>query len=329
MAAEQLQTVGVMAIKAQHPFVAAKAIDILFAIFEKPEKMADTQAVTAAIGTLRVIGKFTLKRGDHDFFRELTARLRAFLSSTPQPAFVANDLVALLSLWTQVIVNKQDETALTMLLDCVRGLAEKDLLTKSVISGLLSEWQDLAGLASLNPNSQIAAILIHDMVILGVKTGDPTLLSELVKGITKNVRLIIEQYGTTFAFPLLYPLLDEGRRLLSDQLRFNVESSVSDFRQSALLVIVKECLSVAEFAAHAKITCTTYDIMVEFLNLWQNDQKLNYKIKSAKKFFQMMILYWHKQLGAQAKKQMPVHADLMEPALLSPADLAELSFMSD
>ena len=329
MAAEQLQTVGVMAIKAQHLFVAAKAVDILFAVFEKPEKTADFQAATAAIGALRVIGKFTLKRGDHEFFRELIARLRVFLSSTPQPAFATSDLVSLLSTWTQVIVNKQDEAALTMLIDCVQELAETQLITKSVISGLLADWQDLAGLASLNPNSQIAAVLIHDMVILGVKTGDPGIWADLVKGITKIVRLIIEQYGIADAFPLLYPLLDEGRRILSAQLRFKVESSVSDFRQSALLVVIKECLSVAEFAAHARITGTTYTVLLEFFNFWQTDQKLNYKIKSAKKFFQLIILYWQKNMGRQALKQLPPDPDLLLPVLLTATDLETLHFMTE
>lgn len=328
-AAEQLQTVGVMAMKAKHSFVAAKAVDIMFTVFERPERTADSEAVTAIIGALRVIGKLAIKREDHEFFRELVFRLRGFLAGTPQPAVSPAALVSLLSLWMHVIVSKQDETALTLLIDNVQELADRKLIDKPVIRGLLIEWQDLAGIASLNPNSQIAAIIIHDMVVLAEKTQDAALWSEMANAVSKVVRLIIEQYGTSYAFPLIYPMLDECRKMLAAQIRFPLETSVGDFRQKAICTVLKESLSVAEFAARARITGTTYDVIEELYHYWRDDQGLNYKIKSAKKFFQLMILYWHKQLGRQAKKQMPPQAELMEPCLFSQSELERLSFMSD
>jgi len=265
MAAEQLQTVGVMALKAKQSFVADKAINILFLLFENPERAADEQAVTAALGALRVIGKFALKRADHDLFREMIARLRGFLATNPQPAVTTDSLVAVLSLWMHIIVSKQDDTSLALVIDCVQELIDSNVIDTPVISGLLSEWRDLAGMASLNPNSRIATVIIHDMVKLAAKTQDIALWTSMVSAVMKIVRLVIEQYGLGYAFPLLYPLLDASREMFVSQVRFPVEAAVSDFRQPALAVVIKECLSVAEFAARMQITETTYDVIEKTL----------------------------------------------------------------
>ncbi|KYZ76991.1 hypothetical protein AXX12_02280 [Anaerosporomusa subterranea] len=328
MAAEQLQTVGVMAMKAKQSFVAAKAIDILFTVFEKPEKAADPKAVTAALGAVRVIGKFALKRGEQDFFRELVVRLRGFLVASPQPAVSAASLVAVFSLWMQVIVSKQDEVALPLLLDCAQELVDRKVIDKSIISGILSEWRDLAGIASLNPHSQMAAIIIKDMVKLAEKTQDAALWGSMVSAVMKTVRVVIDQYGTGYAFLLLYPLLDASRKMLGAQIRFPAETAVSDFRQHALFSVVKEFLAVAEFVARSRIAGTTYDVVEEFYHFWRDDQELNYKIKSAKKFFQLLILFWQKHMARQASKQMSPQPELLEPPVLTATDLERLGFMT-
>lgn len=327
MASEQLQTVGVMALKAKQSFVASKAVHILFALFEKPERAAEAQAVTAALGALRVIGKLAISRSDHDFLRELLARLCGFLAVKPQPAIVSSPLVAVFSLWMQIIVSKQDETALSLLMDRIQQLADHQVIGPPVIRGILYEWQDLAGIASLNPHSPVAVSLIHNMVVLAEKTQDSSLWADMVSAVMKIVRLIIEQYGLQFAFPLLYPLFDSSRQMLADQVRFPIEAAISDFRQRALAVTLREALSIAEFAARARIMGTPYEVIEECYCFWRNDQGINYKAKSAKKFFQLIILFWQKQMGRQASKQMPAQAELMEPLLLSPLELARLDFM--
>lgn len=328
MASEQLQTVGVMALKAKQSFVASKAVQILFTLFEKPERTTDTQAITAALGTLRVIGKIAISRSDHDFFRELLARLCSFLAVKPQPAVASHSLIAVFSLWMQVIVSKQDEAALMQFMDRIQQLVDDQLMGEPVIRGILYEWQDLAGIASLNPNSPIAANIIHNMVVLAEKSQDSLLWADMVSAVRKIVCLIIEQYGIISAFPLLYPLFDSSRQMLADQIRFPVEAAVSDFRQRALAVTLKETLSIAEFAARARIMGTTYEVLEELYCCWCNDQKINYKMKSAKKFFQLLILFWQKHMGRQASRQMPTQAELMEPLLLSSLELTRLDFMN-
>ena len=329
MAAEQLQTAGVMAMKAGHAYVADKAVDILFTMFEKPEKAADPATVTASLGVLRVIGKLAIKRQDHDLFRELVNRLRSFLALEPPPAIEPEALVIMLTLWTHAIVSKRDENSLTLLTDSVQELAEKQLLSKSVVKGLLREWQDLTGIASLNPHSKISAILIHDMVILAEKTKDNVLWMEMAVAVGKISRLIIEQYGMAYAFPLLYPLLDESRKMLVAQVRFPVESTEAYFRQYALFCVVKQAIAIAEFAARSRITDTTYDVLEEIYRFWRDDRELNYKIKSAKKLFQLIILYWHKKVGPTASRQIPQSSELMEPLLLNQTDIDRLSFMAE
>lgn len=325
-AAEQLQTAGVLAMKAKHGFVAAKATDILLTIFERPENLANREAVAAALNMLKICGKYALKRDDLDYYRELVARLKAFV--TGNPAYEARDMVSLLSLWLHVIVSKQNEAALTLLTDFVQELTDRKVFSRKVVEGILAEWQDLAGIASLNPASPIAAIIIHDMVALAAKIADNECWTNTVNACARIVRMIIEQYGTQYAFPLLYPLLDEGRKLLSDEIRFDVKSTTSDYRQRALFTVVKEFISVAEFAARVRITGSTYDIINEFYFFWHQDPALNYKIKSAKKFFQLVLLFWQKTMARQAKKQMPERPELLEPVLLSTIDISRLSFMA-
>jgi hypothetical protein len=328
MAAEQLQTVGALAMKAKHSFVAAKAIDILFTVFEKPERAADAKAVTAALGALRLIGKFALKRAEQDFFRELVVRLRFFLSASPQPAISAASVVDIFSVWLQVIVSKQDQNALSLLLDCVQDLVDRKLLDQASIKGIFSEWADLAGTASMNPHSQIAAMVINSLVIMAEKIQDARLWGSLVAAVMKFARVVLEQYGTSYTFPLLYPLLDASRKMVGDQVRFPAEAVAGDFRQRALFSVVKEFLAVAEFAARSRITGTTYDVIEDFYHFWRDNQELNYKIKSARKFFQLLILFWQKYMARQANKQLPPQPELLEPPLLTATELERLGFMT-
>lgn len=132
-----------------------------------------------------------------------------------------------------------------------------------------------------------------------------------------------------YAFPLLYPLFDECRKLLAAQVRFPVESADGQFRQHAIYHVVKEAIAIAEFAARTRITDTTFDVLEEIYRFWRDDRELNYKIKSAKKFFQLIILYWHKKFGRNARRQLPASSELMEPLLLNQTDIDRLSFMTE
>lgn len=327
MIAEQLQTVGVLAIRAKQNFVAAKATDILFAVLERTDVTADRQAVASALGMMKILGKHALKRDDTDYYRELITRLCAFLAADPQPAVQPQALAELVSLWLQVIVSKQNETALQLLTDNVLQLNEAKLLNQELLCHLLPDWQDIAGIASLNPYSTMAPTVIRSMVALAVSSGNISLWNVTTDGIAKTVRLITGQYSVQQAFPLLQPLLDESRKMLSAELRFDVASPVSAFRQQALCSVLRETLSVAEFAARTRISASPYDIFAEFFACWSAAYSADFHVKSTKRLFQLLIAFWQKNMSQQAKKQIPANAELLEPVLLNEMDVNKLSFM--
>lgn len=322
---KQLQTIGVMAMRAKKSFVAAKALTILLMLFEKPERQQDPAVVTAAINTLKVLGRFAIRSRDTDLFRETVAQLQKFLAMSPNVESAS--LIGVFSVWLHAVVSKQNQLALTVLANCVQQLAEEKLISITVVAGTISEWRDLAGLAGLNPHSSMAAEIIQSMVMLGRQMESTVLWTNLVNAVMKVAYIVIEQFGVEYTFPLLQPLFEESRRMLVLELRFPLESEQAEFRQHALKRVFKECLAVADFAARLQMTVTTYEIIDGWYKQWAAIPELMPKTKSVHKLFQLLVLYWQKNLASQAQKQIPSQANLLSPLLLTPIEINQFGFM--
>ncbi|MDU4962068.1 MAG: hypothetical protein E6X17_15540 [Sporomusaceae bacterium] len=320
MAAEQLQTAGVLALRAKQGFVAAKAVDILFALVERPARAADPAAVAAVLGAVRIIGKLSLGRGDRAFFRELTVRLRTFLFASPPPAAPDAAVAGLFSVWLRTIINNQDEAALPLLAACMQDLAAHRP-SEAAFKSVLAEGIELAAAAGANPHNRTGPALLAVLTDLVRQAADIPLWRRLVMAAMQSARILLEQYDVRNVFTFLYPLLECSRLLVGEQIRFPGEGN--DFRRQALLCVIREFLAVAEFSARLRLTDTAYQVLEAFYQCWRDDPALSYQQKSAKRLFQLFVLFWKKHMLRQPE-WLPQQLELLEPPLLTAADLERL-----
>lgn len=326
MAAEQLLVIGTVAARGKQPFLATKAAEILFAMLEKVEWATHTpDSVIAVIRSLKVLGIYALRRQDAEFFREMTTRFAAFVITKPH-SIIVDEILAALSAWLHRILQTDNEALLAVLTDFVLHLVDSGALRDESIKQLLQEWHNLAGVVSLNSKSKLSAAVVAHILELGKKTENVANWTLAVGYAAKLARLAVDQSGSQQAFPLIYPLLDAGRKILVAELKFG-QNVRSEFRQQALFVLVKECISLLNFAARKEMTATIYDVAGEFYQYWTGDSGRTVSSKSAKKFFQLLLLYWKQTRGLLPKKKLPADLPLMEPLLFSETDINRMVFL--
>jgi len=112
--------------------------------------------------------------------------------------------------------------------------------------------------------------------------------------------LVIHDHSLSVALPILFPLLDYGRKMLTIELKFGGEASAGGHRQHTLFFIIKECLMLMEYTARKRMTDSVADIADECLKYWQTCPETMHTLKSFRKFCGLILLY-----HAASRRQKP------------------------
>lgn len=323
-ALEQLGFIAVVAFKERHGFLTAKVTDIFFAFLERRDWGNNPAAAAVAVDRLKIIGVLALRRKDAAMFREIAVRLLASLPPQQPPPEFAAALVTLTGVWLHRMVQNDDMAMFALLTDFVDGLRENGVFSQTAIMALVKEWQGLAGSASLNPQSELAPAISEFSLRLAFSFGDQKHWGEAIAAAGQVGRLSLQRHGIKRGFPMVMPLLECGRTLLTQELRFGSGEDPDSFRQRALYLLVRECMTLAEFTARQDIKLTAGDVIVDFFHEWTSGEQAN--PKTAKRFCQLLAAYWLRVRARQAKR-VTLSAELAEPPLLSDADKQRLGFL--
>lgn len=319
---EQLTYIAAIAMKDRHNFLAAKSMEVMFAVLEK--EAGSPASVFAALRALKTVGVLALRRKDQDMFREIATRL-AELVPAPLASEPATELVALTGMWLHRIVQDDDHAMFCIVAELVGAVNQRGVLGQDSLVALTKDWQNLAGTASLRPNSILAPLISEMALKTALRFWDLGLWEEAVGNAGQTAKMIIQRNGLKTAFPLVLPILETGRELLSLELKFGNLENTESFRQRALFYTVRVCLSLADYAARQDMISTPGDSITEMYNLWMTIPDRTGS-KSAKRFCQLLAAYWFKTGTKQAKRG-AVGSELSAPALLTDNDKQRLSFL--
>lgn len=322
-AVEKLAFISAVALREKQNFLAAKAADILFSMLERADGVNDQAVVAAASRALKLIGVLSLRRRDGGLFRELTTQLAASVLARPESACLRGESINLASVWLYRIIKNDDQAMFVILSGFISRLAEQGVLDKANIRELVKEWQNLAGTASLNHNSLLGSAILEYTLKLTQAYGVLKEWELAVTGVGQVARLALLRHGVKVAFPQIRPILTAGRELLAMELKFGSVETPDSFRQRALYSIVRECLSLAEFAAKQDMVSTAGDAIADFYHCWLMDTETSRK--AIKRFCQLLLVYWP-QVSKVAKK-VAVNSEIAEPVMLREADIQKLSFL--
>jgi hypothetical protein len=312
--AEQLTLIAAVSLKQKQNFLVAKVTECIFLIMEVKDTPSNKDILIAAIKAFKVIGVLGLRRRDVALFREVNTRLSSWFITNAKTGDGSEDLVNMLTAWLHRIVQMNGLVLFDQIEECTQSLIDAKLLSENAMELLFEEWGNLAASACLNPNSTLAGRIINFLFVT-VKGNDCKNYWVKVISIAGRVaKLAVSRHGIPIAFVTLYPLLEEGRKLLWSELRF--VQSADAYRQEILFRIVRECLIVIAFASRQELIGSSGQSIVEVYNCWVGNSTITTNPKSIKKYCQLLLFSWLKD-KRQIKKHMPHGSELTEPILFS------------
>jgi len=286
---EQLQFLALILLKEKQNYIAAKIVDLIFYILDKPDLGNDHQVSSQAIDVLRTVGIRVIRRRDAAMLREIAGRLETWHAKA-EPASDL-ELAKLLAAWLHRSIYSSEVASYELIVELIRRSSQKRVIASSAFELLISELQKLSGTLSLNPGSQIPGKLLAIILELGFSRDNINDSRQVVRSVGEVARLAIHNHDLTTAFLVFYPLLEQGRRLLTLELKFGGEASQGGHRQHTLFFVIKECLSVLEYSARKRMTDSVADLTAELIQCWETKVELQSTAKSFKKFCALILLY--------------------------------------
>lgn len=313
-AVNQLTLIGAMALKQKYNFLAAKVIECVFFIMEQNQMAGNREILAASIKALKVMGVLGLRRRDFSLFREMNMRLAAWLATGVPHPDVTDEMTKMLSAWLYRIVSLNDVALFSELIEFTRSVIEAEKVANDRLDSLIDEWGDVAATACLNPNSQMAGLIIEFLFSIVQGTGVNKQWVKVVAIGGRVAKLAIYRHGFSNAFRVVHPIVEVGRNLLWAELKY-VEY-IDELHQQQLFQMVRECLMILNYAAKQNLMGSTGENIVELFSSWVACPEYRGHRKSIKKYCQLLLLFWLKN-KKQAKKYLPRNVEFIEPLLFS------------
>jgi hypothetical protein len=286
---DQLRILAVIALREKQNFIADKAAGFVYSILEKEEWSVDPNITAKTLAVIRSMGTFVIRRRDTAMLREMTSKLiRWYQQTRPE---CQSDIMELTSAWLHRILYNNDLVALEVIEQFLKKISETKKLEGQSLFLLIEELKNLAGTSSLNPNSPMTPSLITMIIELGAVAETLPDCKKAVRAAGEVVRLSIYSFGMDTAFPVLVPLFNYGRKLLVMELKIGGITSEGSFRQQALFLLVKECISIMEFSARQGLTGSTGDAILALVTKWEDTADLSHSVKSFKKYCRLLLVY--------------------------------------
>lgn len=318
---DQLTLIGAMALKQRYNFLAAKVVECIFFIMEQTDVTVDQEILAASIKGLKTMGVLGLRRRDVALFREVNMRLAGWLTANPQPHAIAEEITKMIGAWLYRIMRINDLTLFSIMTELVRSLLATKVLREDALTLLFDEWGDVAATACLNPNSQLASLILDFMFTVVASLNLTKQWMQVIRIAGRVAKLAVYRHGLIPSFMMFCPLLETGRKLLWTELNF-VEY-IDELHQQQLFRVVRECLIILNYAARKNLLGSTGELIVDLFIHWVNCPECNGNPKSIKKYCQFLLLFWLKT-KKQSKRYMPRNMEFIQPILFSEGEKQRL-----
>jgi len=322
-----LTAVGIAAFKEKENFIAAKAADGILAILLVRKKNISGEVAQVCLQGLKEIGVLALHRHDIGLFREIVMRLADWAVSKNGLEALA-ELTEVFSVWLHAIIAKEDEQGMEVMTGFFSRIISDRNFPLEKCGSFLEEWLRFAGIASLNPGSVLAPMMMFAGLDVAVKKQNLPLWILAVSAAGQIPARIIQMRGIAKAFPVLYPLLESGRILLGAELKFGGEGYADSYRQQALLFIINESLILLNLGAQQDFISTPDEILAEIRNTWLDYPPACFTRKQAQRYCQLLYFYWRQTQCKPGRHSKDTERKLLLPMRLSEQDRQRLKFLA-
>ena len=271
-------------------------------------------------------GRFALRRNDGERFAGIVAATAQW-AARDEDGQAGTALLGAVDSWLHRIMRYDRFEAIPAVFEVLGPLCTNAADRNAFLTLFLQQWRAVATMASLNPESPAASILVEQLLALNGHINDPELWLLLTEKIGEVAALAVTRHGVASGFPVFRPLLDVGRVQLNDELKFGTGPDPDNLRQRVIRLVCLTALKIADVAAHGDMTAAAGDKIEEMYGTWANDPRFEPHVRSIQRFCQLLLIFWANNRKRAAKKWAPREKALSEPLLLSEEDREKLSFL--
>lgn len=317
---EQLLAIGVAAVRERQGFLLAKTTEIViekinYLNFQLPHEISSK----VTLKTIQLLGLLALKRRDNDLFREICQGMTERLK-LPYDKDLVKALADVAIIWLHKIVRTDDKVMYDILNILLEQIVLQEDINEEIVIKFLTELGDLAGVACINPISLLAEEIVSFMFKAIEKKRTVTYWKAVVHSVGGVATLSISRNGLEKGLLVAYPLFDAGRKMVFFSGKPGVQEPNEELAVSLSILLMNECLMLATLIARQDMTSTTGEVLSDIFQRWLTYPEYEGSYKSAKFFYQVMLLFWQKNWWRQARRGMPVDDKLCLPSLLTEMD---------
>jgi len=271
-------------------------------------------------------GRWALQRNDMVLFTDIAERTGRWCSTVTQ-AGAAEGILPVLDSWLHRIIRHDRSDAIAPLFGALQAACKGTGMPETLLQGFLPDWRVAAGQAALNPESPMARMLVESLLQFAAAYEKQDIWFLALDAVSQVGALSVQKYGVVDGFPVVLPLLEQGRILLLDELKFADGPDSDSLRQAVIRRICRQGLHVAEIAARADVTTNAGDMIVLLHQSWKSTPMMDSYEKSIKKFCQLLLLYWANNRKRTARRWEPQDAEMRVPLLFTEEEHAKLTFL--
>jgi hypothetical protein len=318
---EQLIVLGNVAKKIGENYLVIKVTNCIFDGVRKIDIGQESNTIIA-LEALKSMGLIAIKNRDYALLNEekdVIVSLNFCDRNESNRKFVL-----LLTSWVYQIIKCDDVELFIVFRALCLELSEKQGFNQDIVTEFIEECTNFVGIVAANVRSKCGPDLSKLLFeIVANRTDDRVRVALNVTG--KMAKMAIELYGVQKGFSLLFPLLEQGRKLLNCELKFVNYSS--EFRQRYLFIIIKELILLLDLLAKREKIMAT-DLLMQINTVWLTYFKREKNKQSVNQFCQLVLQYLLTSRQSRVKHLCKSGKELINDPLFTENEKKRLGFSS-
>lgn len=305
---------------------AHKITDLVLHALSEPFPDRTKELAEVVAGFARTAGRLALLRKDDAWFDIIAMQTMTWMALAYAGA-VDEQALPVLDSWMHRIVKHERLAAVSILFTVLAILVPTAADRKKFGEDFLREWRVAAATACLNPQSRVSAAMVEQLLLFALKLEDKVFWPPVAQTIGEVAGLAVTKNGVAESFSVMRPLLDVGRVMLGDELKFGTGADADSLRQLIIRLVCEQTLRVGNLAARSDITAVTGDKLEEMYKSWMGTLDYEPHVRSIRRFCQLLLIVWVHKHRRAAKKWAPRERELSEPLLLFEEEQEKLIFL--
>ena len=299
-------------------------IKVATCIFDGVRKIDVGQEINAiiALEALKSIGLIAIKSRDCALINEAKDIIISLDFCDREES--NRKLVLLLISWIYQIIKCDNIELFIVFRALCLELAEKQGFNQDIVKEFIEECMNFVGIVAANVHSKCGPELSKLLFEIVANRADDTVRLAL-NVTTKMAKMAIELYGVQKGFSLLFPVLEQGRKLLNCELKFVNYSS--EFRQRYLFIIIKELILLLDLLAKRERIMAT-DFFMQMNAVWLTYFKREKNKQSVNQFCQLVLQYLLSGRQSRVKHLCESGKELIKDPLFTENEKKRLGFSS-